>query len=86
MLNNLILIGRYYSIDKVSEDVHILSLVISNEDGDITLPITVNKKIADRINELCNEGDLFSVKGFISVDNNQLCVIASKLSFISKKA
>ena len=34
-----------------------LKLVISNEDGDITLPITVNKIIADRINELCNEGD-----------------------------
>ena len=85
MLNNVILIGRYYSIDKVSKDVHILSLVISNEDGDITLPITVNKIIADRINELCNEGDLFGVKGLIYVDNNQLCVIASKLSLISKK-
>ncbi len=86
MLNNVMLIGRYYSIDKVSEDVHILSLVISNDDGDITLPITVNKTIADRIYEFCNEGDLFGIKGFICIDNNQLCVIASKLSFISKKA
>lgn len=86
MLNIVMLIGRYHSIGKVSEDVHILSLVIPNEDGDITLPVTVNKTIADRINEFCNEGDLFGVKGVISVDNNQLCVIASKLSFISKKA
>ena len=86
MLNNVMLIGRYYSISKVSEDEHILSLVISDKDGDITIPVTVNKTIADRIDEFCNEGDLFGIKGFISVDNNQLCVIASKISFISKKA
>ena len=85
MLNNVMLIGRYYSIDKVSDDVHILSLVISNDDGDTTLPITLNKTMTDKFNEFCYEGNLFGVKGFMSVDNNQLYVIASKLSFISKK-
>lgn len=84
MLNNIMLIENYYSICKVSKNERIISLVISGEDGDFTLPVTVNKTIADVINKFFNKGNLFGIKNFISVDNNQLCVIASKISFISK--
>ena len=38
------LIETYYFIDKFLEDEYILSLLISNNDGNVTLPIAVNKK------------------------------------------
>lgn len=84
MLNNVMLIKSFYSICKVSKNECIISLVISGEDGDFTLPVTVNKTIADIINKFFNKGNIFGIKNFISVNNNQLCVIASKTSFISK--
>ena len=54
------LIETYYFIDKFLEDEYILSLLISN-----------------------NDGNVFDVKCFTSIDNNPLCVIyINYLSFL----
>lgn len=85
-MNNVLLIGRYHSLTKSSEESYTLTLIVNDKDGDITLPIVVPNTIAKYILECCHEDDLFGIKGSIGIDNNSICVIASKLSFLSKKA
>ena len=85
-MNNVLLIGRYHSLTKSSKESYTLTLVVSDKDGDITLPIVVSNTIAKYILECCHEDDLFGIKGSIGIDNNSICVIANKLSFLSKKA
>ena len=85
MLNTVILIGRYYSV-KESNDCYSLSLVVKDSsDCDITIPITINKHLYDLFIEHCEENTLVGIKGFISIEKNELIIVAAKVSLLSSK-
>lgn len=41
--------------------------------------------ISEKVNEYCQKGDLVGIRGRLQVINNQLCVIAEQVSFLSSK-
>lgn len=42
-------------------------------------------EISKNVNEYCQKGDLVGVKGRLQTINNQLCVVAERVSFLSSK-
>lgn len=85
MLNTVILIGRYYSVNE-SNDCYSVSLVVKDESNcDMTIPVSINKHIYDLFLKHCEEKDLVGIKGFISIKDNELILIASKVTFLSSR-
>lgn len=84
-LNTLMLIGKLHDISKTN-DAFYISIIVSDQDGDITLPITINEHLYNMFKKHSEENDLIGIKGAIGIDNNQLCIIASKVTLLSRKA
>lgn len=85
MLNTIMLIGRYYSVNE-SNDCYSLSLVVKDSsDCDMPIPITINKHLYDLFIEHCEDNALVGIKGFISIENNELIIVATKVSLLSSK-
>ena len=80
------LIGRVQSF-KVTDDSKVCIFIkISNRDGDFTTPIYTSFDSNNSFFDLIGEGTLIGMKGFLSLDqNNNLIVVADKLSFLSSK-
>lgn len=49
------------------------------------IPCVLWNGIADKVEEFCNKGDCIGIKGKLQVIDNQVTVIADKVSFISKQ-
>ena len=54
-LNNCILLGKYESIT-TTNNTSCLTIILSNEDGDITIPITIESEIANKLINKCDIG------------------------------
>ena len=83
-LNNCILLGKYESIT-TTNNTSCLTIILSNEDGDITIPITIESEIANKLINKCDIGSLIGIKGKIDVDEHGLIIIAEKITFMSYK-
>lgn len=85
MLNTVMLIGRYYSVNE-SNDCYSLSLIVKDSsDCNMTIPIAINKHLYDLFLEHCEDNDLVSIKGYISIKDNEVIIVASKIKFLSLK-
>ena len=85
MLNTIMLIGRYYSVNE-SNDCYSLSLIVKDSsDCDMTIPIAINKHLYDIFLEHCEDNDLVGIKGYIFINDNELIIVASKVTFLSSK-
>lgn len=85
MFNTVMLIGRYYSVNE-SNDCYSLSLIVKeSSDCDMTIPIAINKHLYDLFLENCNDNILVGVKGIISVIDNELIIVATKISLLSTR-
>ena len=62
MLNNVMLIGKYYHMTKLKDGRNKIFIIIADDKKDITLPVYVSESIVNYIKRCCNEGDLFGVK------------------------
>ena len=49
------------------------------------IPITINKHLYDLFIEHCEDNALVGIKGFISIENNELIIVATKVSLLSSK-
>lgn len=85
MLNTVMLIGRYYSVNE-SNDYYSLSLIIKDSsDCDMTIPIAINKHLYDLFLKHFEDNDLVGIKGYISIKDNDLIIVASKVTFLSSR-
>ena len=84
-LNRCLLIGRYRSIIIIDDNVSCLVIVINDEDGDLTIPISTSTDVAKKIINSCEEDSLVGIKGKIDDDENGLIIKADKISFLGHK-
>ena len=83
-LNTLMLIGKLQDIYESNDNFYI-SIIISDQYWDMTIPININKHLYDMLKDHSEENGLIGIKGAIGIDNNQLCIIATKVTLLSKK-
>lgn len=84
-LNRCLLLERYRSITIIDDNVSCLIIVISDEDGDITIPIITSTDIANKIINNCEDDSLIAIKSKIDAEENGLIIRAEKISFLGHK-
>lgn len=83
-LNNCILLGKYESITTINNTSY-LTIILRNEDEDITVPVTIETETANKLINICDFGSLIGIKGKIGADEHGLIIIAEKITFMSHK-
>lgn len=94
MLNNVVLVGRVNNdIEKIEEDqktTYRLTLQISrnvkNQNGEYEtdlVPIELTGYIGSNVFEYCEVGDIIGAKGRIQNNENEIHVIAERITFLS---
>ena len=84
-LNRCLLLGRYKSTTIIDDNISCLVIVINDEDGDLSIPISTSTDVAKKITNSCEEDSLIGIKGKIDADENGLIIKAEKISFLSHK-
>lgn len=85
MLNQFMLIGRITKIEQGKVVVAIPRSYKNNEgiyDTDF-VPVTIKGNIDENIREYCRKGDLIGINGSIACLDNNLELVAEKISFLS---
>ena len=96
MLNQIVLVGRLVDdpIIEEIEDKKYCRITIAvprsykNENGEYEtdfIPLTLWNTIAQNTTEYCKKGDLVGIKGRIQAKENDIEIVAEKLTFLSNK-
>lgn len=98
-MNQVMLVGRIASDLEINEateerafEITTMTLAITrkfkNADGIYEtdfIKVQMLNNISKNVNEYCLKGDLVGIRGRLQVINNQLCVIAEQVTFLSSK-
>lgn len=92
MINHLTLVGRLTSEIRINEKETIITLAVprsyknENEEyeSDI-IPVKLFNGIAQATTEICKQGDVIAIRGRIETKEDNLEIVAEKLTFLSSK-
>lgn len=92
MINYLTLVGRLASEQRINEKEMIITLAVprsyENEKGEYEsdiIPVKLFNGIAQATTENCKQGDVIAIRGRIETKEDNLEIIADKLTFLSSK-
>ena len=93
MLNQAILVGRVGSFEELNEKTALMDLVISRsyknektKEYDIdTVKVEINGNLKANTLEYVVKGDLVGIKGRLENQDNEIIVIAEKVTFLSTR-
>lgn len=93
MLNQIVLVGRIVKdIEQEGETKAVVTVAVprsyKNADGEYDtdfIPCVLWNGIATNTLEYCKKGDLIGVKGRIQSNENEITVVAEKITFLSSK-
>ena len=98
MLNQLVLVGRLVDKPTVEEmedgrKVSYIKVAVlrnyKNADGEYltdVIPITLYNGIAENTESYCNKGDLIGFKGRVEENEENIILVAEKITFLSSKS
>lgn len=87
MSNNIMLVGR---IDNVQDNCVIIKVSrnFENKDGiyeSDLIPVKIFEGLKKHFNEYAKEGNIIGIKGFVKMQDNELQIIAEKVTFLSSQ-
>ena len=96
MLKNLVLVGRISNIEERETDNEITTTIVTvavprsykNTEGVYEtdfIPCVLYSGIAKNTMEYCKKGDTIGIKGKVQMKENQLEIIAEKVTFLSSE-
>lgn len=95
MLNQIVIVGRLTSNPTTIGERKVCNITLAvprsfkNIDGEYEtdfIPCTLFEGIAENTSKFCNKGDLIGIKGRLQITDNNIEVIAEKVTFLSSKA
>jgi len=84
MLNQVILVGRVNTLDKLAGIVTI-DITRPNEKETDLIPVNLTEGIMENVMEYLSEGSTIGVKASLHIDDNILRIIGEKVTFINAK-
>ena len=88
MLNQLVLVGRIKEIKEDKNIVLAVSRAYKNEEGiyetDL-IPIVLSDKLFDNAKEFCQVNDVIGVKVRLETKDNNIIIIAERLTLLSNR-
>ena len=97
MTNNFVLVGRIVNELELKENENGVKQVnvtvavprsFKNADGIYEtdfIPVVIYKGIAENTAEWCKKGDLIGIRGRLQMQDNNIQIIAEKISFLSSR-
>ena len=92
MLNQVVLVGRLINEVEAKENEYFTKIAVSrgykNENGEYDtdfVSIRLSKIIGDSISNYFKKGDLIGIRGRIESENDNIIIIAEKVTFLSSK-
>lgn len=96
MLNNFVIVGKIAKIEnkKIENGASktIVTVAVSRNFKNINgeyeidlMPCTLFGGVAETTKEYCKNGDLIALKGRIQINNNEIELIAERLTFLSTR-
>lgn len=92
MLNQIVLVGKVVEEIKTTENQSTIVISVlrsfKNEEGlyeSDNIPVVLYNGIAQNAAEYCNKGTLIGIKGRIQMIDNNITIIAEKITFLSSK-
>ena len=92
MLNQIIIVGKLVDIPEIKEDNIYITISVQrsykNTDGEYKndiIPIKVWKGIEQQVLDNITKNDVVGIKGRIENNNNQIEIVAEKITFLSHK-
>ena len=85
MLNQIVIVGRLYENLDGNELVIVVPRTAKNNDKKLEDIIKCNVwgNLADNVKEYCKKGDLIGIKGRIENNNDEIMIVAEKITFLS---
>ena len=91
MLNQIVLVGRLANEPTIKENGEcIVTLAVprtyKNQDGEYEtdfIPCVLFKNIAETTREYCKKGDVIGIRGRIQTSENEIVLVAEKVTFLS---
>lgn len=92
MINHLTLVGRLTSEIRINEKEMVITLAVPrsyrNDEGEYDsdiIPVKLFNGIAQATTENCKQGDVIAIRGRIETKEDNLEIVAEKLTFLSSK-
>ena len=97
MLNQIVLVGRLtedLEVKELKEGMKVANITLAvgrswkNAEGEYEtdfVPIRLFNIVAENTSEYCHKGDILGIKGRIQVEENEIQIIAEKVTFLSSK-
>lgn len=92
-MNTIGLVGKIYNVEKIENDNVKCTIAVirnvKNEEGIYEtdfIPVILKNNIAKNFSIYCQKGDTIAIKGSLQNQNDNLEIIADKLSFLSSKS
>ncbi|MDD6388985.1 MAG: hypothetical protein PUA68_07990 [Bacilli bacterium] len=76
------MIGRYYSVNESNDCYSLLLIIKDSSDCDMSIPIATSKHLYDLFLKHCEDNDLVGIKNYTSINDNELIIVASKVTFL----
>ena len=90
MLNQIIMVGRLLQTNEERKEIVVsVPRQYKNEDGiyeNDEITVKVMDGILNNVIEYCKVGDILGVKGRIQCQNNNLELVAERITFLSSKS
>lgn len=86
MANCIMLVGKIKEFIKINNAVQIKIEIVRNEEKKDLIPIVAFDRLGEEIAKNCREESLIGVKGKIQNNNDNLEIIAEKISFLQSRA
>lgn len=87
MSNCIMLVGKIKEIKNDGIDLEVNSLY-KNQDGEYEksiIPIKIFENLIGKIHEYCDVGSIAGIRGFVKTENENIIIIADKVTFLSSK-
>lgn len=86
MFNNFTVVGRFHNSNEFDDKNSIIFLIVKNNiNHGVILPFIVSKNMVDKMNNYMKKSDLVGIKGFISIKNNSIELIATNVAWLNQK-
>ena len=92
MLNQIVLVGKVVEEIKTTENQATIVIAVSrnfkNEEGlyeSDNIPVIVWNGIIEQTKDYCRKGDTIGIKGRIQMIDNNVTIIAERITFLSSK-
>jgi len=89
MMNTFLILGRYVTSEVLDEKNNTAIIVLEATDptnDKFPLSFIISKDLSEQCSKYCHKNDLVGIKGFISLEDDEIKLVSTKISFMARES